>query len=234
MRRTVMCANAAARFYDQRSRKVVVLAHCLLNENTRYAGGACRPGAVDEVVQACLEHQLGIIQMPCPEQIAWGGVLKPRLWSVLELAHTQRFSRFQSLVLWLLLWHTRRIYRRVATQVAQQVVDYQRSGCEVIGIVGVDGSPSCGLHRTLDVARFLREWNRLPKTAQAADLNSVIMECATAGHGIFVEELQRQLGRRGAGVRWFAHDLIAELRGKACPLRLNAAASMRNGQQNVL
>jgi predicted secreted protein len=232
MPRAVLRANArrpAARFEDERSRKVIFLSHCLLNENTRYAGGACRPGAVEEVVEACLERQLGIIQMPCPEKIAWGGVLKPRLWSILDLARSLRFSKFQSLVLRLLLWHTRRIYRRIANQVAQQVADYQLAGCEVIGIVGVDGSPSCGVHRTLDVARFLREWYRVPKTAQAADLNAVIMECATAGQGIFVKEFQRQLDRRGARVSWFSHDLNAELCGEACPLRLNAAASITNG-----
>ena len=55
------------------------LSHCLLNEITRYLGGACRPGAVREVVQACLDGGLGIVQMPCPEQHAWGGVLKRRL-----------------------------------------------------------------------------------------------------------------------------------------------------------
>ena len=40
------------------------LSHCLLNENTRYLGGACRPGAVHEVVQACLDGGLGIVQLP--------------------------------------------------------------------------------------------------------------------------------------------------------------------------
>jgi hypothetical protein len=108
-------------------------------------------------------------------------------------------------------------------------LDYQLAGCEVIGIVGVDGSPSCGVRRTLDVARFLSAWNRVPKTAQAADFNAVIMECATEGQGIFIEELRRQLVRRGAGVSLYAHDLLAELRGKSYPLKLDATASTTSG-----
>jgi predicted secreted protein len=64
---------------DERSRKVIFLSHCLLNENTRYAGGATRRGIVEEVIRPCLVEGLGVVQMPCPEQIAWGGVLKPRL-----------------------------------------------------------------------------------------------------------------------------------------------------------
>ncbi|KZS69571.1 hypothetical protein A4G29_16925 [Mycobacterium kansasii] len=61
---------------DERSRRVVLVSHCLLNENTRYAGGATRPGAVAEVVNELLTARAGIHQLPCPEQLAWGSVLK--------------------------------------------------------------------------------------------------------------------------------------------------------------
>ena len=50
------------RLRDARGRRVVFLSHRLLNENTRW-----------------LEGQLGIVQMPCSEQQAWGGVLKRSL-----------------------------------------------------------------------------------------------------------------------------------------------------------
>ena len=36
--------------HDQRSGRVVFLSHCLLNKNTRYLGGAGRPGSVVEIV----------------------------------------------------------------------------------------------------------------------------------------------------------------------------------------
>jgi hypothetical protein len=64
---------------DARSGRVVFLSHCLLNENTRYLGGACVAGCLPEVVQPCLEQRLGMVQLPCPEQLAWGGVLEPML-----------------------------------------------------------------------------------------------------------------------------------------------------------
>lgn len=60
-----------ARLRDERSRRIVFLSHCLLNENTRYLGGAFRPGAVDEVVGSYLRDGTGICQLPCPEQQAW-------------------------------------------------------------------------------------------------------------------------------------------------------------------
>jgi hypothetical protein len=64
---------------DERSKKVVFISHCLLNENTRYLGGAFRPAYVAEVLDEPRRRDLGIVQMPCPEQRAWGEVLKRQL-----------------------------------------------------------------------------------------------------------------------------------------------------------
>src|SRR6478609_1837320 len=61
---------------DERSRRVVFVSHCLLNENTRYTGGATRPGAVAEIIDELIAADYGIYQLPCPERLAWGGVLK--------------------------------------------------------------------------------------------------------------------------------------------------------------
>ena len=45
---------------DERSGRVVFVSHCLLNQNTRYLGGAFRPGAVHEVVDPYLRDGTGI------------------------------------------------------------------------------------------------------------------------------------------------------------------------------
>ena len=64
------------RLRDQRGRRVVLVSHCLLNQNTRYAGGATRAGAVAELADELIGAGYGIHQLPCPERLAWGGVLK--------------------------------------------------------------------------------------------------------------------------------------------------------------
>lgn len=64
---------------DARSGRVVFLSHCLLNQNTRYLGGAACPGVVIAAVERYVQDGTGIVQMPCPEQRVWGGVLKRRL-----------------------------------------------------------------------------------------------------------------------------------------------------------
>jgi hypothetical protein len=48
-------------------RKVVVLAHCMLNQNTKPDRRARFPGAVQPVLEVLAEEGLAIFQLPCPE-----------------------------------------------------------------------------------------------------------------------------------------------------------------------
>lgn len=52
---------------DVRSGKVVLVAHCILNQNSRVLGLAQHPAVVSEIVDTLTKHNIGIIQMPCPE-----------------------------------------------------------------------------------------------------------------------------------------------------------------------
>lgn len=73
---------------DERSGKVIFLCHCLLNMNARYLGGAFRGSCVTEIVQGAIDRDMAIIQMKCPEQQAWGGILKPMMWMAFESRNT--------------------------------------------------------------------------------------------------------------------------------------------------
>ncbi len=207
------------RLADERSGKVVFLSHCLLNQNTRYLGGACRPGCIQEILQSCIDSGLGIVQMPCPEQLAWGGVLKRALANFLRFRRDGPLSTAEAAAARSYL-HTRRVYRKLARQVADQVEDYFSSGMIVVGIVGVDASPTCGVAQTLDLRRSLDLVGRLPHTARAEDMNEIVLACRAAGTGLFVELLRREFQRRRLDVPFMAHDLIAELQGKTVPLRV--------------
>jgi predicted secreted protein len=203
----------AERLHDQRSRRVVFLSHCLLNANTRYLGGAGRRGSVAEIVQPCLEHGIGIVQLPCPEEHAWGGVLKRWLLGFYGADASLSF-RLRAALFPLMLFYTRRVYRRLARQVANQIQDYRASGFEVLGIIGVDGSPSCGVQTTMNVERAFLEVGRLPPVATAADVNAIVRRHAIGGRGLFVALLQEELSHRNLNVPFAAHDLMAELEGR--------------------
>ena len=186
------------RLWDQRSGKVLVLSHCLLNQNVRYLGGAVHPGMVDEVVEEARRHGYGLYQLPCPEQRAWGGVLKRSLVPAYDAEGTLGY-RLRRLLLWLFTRYTSLRYRLLARRVAGDVADYLRSGFAVAGVVGVGGSPSCGVRQTLELSGAVEAMAACPLAAmdRAAFNRDVIAANLVAGEGLFVHELRRALRRRG-------------------------------------
>ena len=193
---------------DERSGRVVFVSHCLLNQNTRYPGGAFRAGAVVEIVEPFLRDGVGICQMRCPEQAAWGGVGKRQL---VRFWGRPLLRPLAKLGLGTFLGYTRLRYRRLARHVAAEIADYRANGAEVIAVVGVGTSPSCGVATTMDMAAALGPvagcpFGRLDRQV----VNDALASAARPGPGIFIEELGRALSRRGLTVPFPEHYLRSE------------------------
>lgn len=209
---------------DARARRVVFLSHCLLNENTRYLGGAARPGCVQEIVNACTDSDLGMVQLPCPEEHAWGGVRKRWL---LRLYGSSRWlpGPLRRALLPALLAYTRWVYARLARDAARRVADYRRTGHQVVAVVGVDGSPSCGIDTTLDIPTAI---DRLAETDRhtltSGVVNTIVRDTAIPGPGMYTQQLRRRLPPRRIDIPFLAHDLRRELDGDPSP----AAAALRH------
>ncbi len=217
------------RLKDERSKRVIFVSHCLLNENTRYLGGAFRRGCVDELVDGFQRNGLGIYQMRCPEQRAWGGALKRYLLPMYGSRGTPLY-RMRSILLPLFLWYTRWRYQRLAKEVVMDIKDYIRSGFDVVGIVGVGGSPSCGVWSNLDLRCSLEAVAGCPVAQCNRRLvnEEAVAACLREGEGLYIAAIQRQLRRKHITIKWYEHDLLAEIRGqpihlqgrkesKACP-----------------
>jgi predicted secreted protein len=146
---------------------VAFVAHCLLNQNSKCSGGARCPGIYSPLVEVLRERGWRLEQMPCPE-LAFTGL--HRFWAVKEQLDTRAY---------------RRHCRRLAASVAGAVEFHVRRGDDVI-LVGLEGSPSMGVHVTSsDPARHGR-----PEWPDGTD------ELAP-GSGIFLEELEAELASRG-------------------------------------
>ncbi|MGZ5368815.1 MAG: hypothetical protein ACXWXV_06085, partial [Aeromicrobium sp.] len=191
--------------------RVVLLSHCLLNQNVRYLGGAERPGGVQEVVDDYLTGGVGIYQLPCPEQRAWGGVLKRRMLVAYGSAGTVRAPATR-LFLGAFLRYTRFVYARLARSVAKDILDYRRSGCEVVAVVGIAGSPSCGVHTTLDLPGAVDVLTRCPMAQlDRRTLNEDVVAAHTGpGEGMFMRALRRRFDAVGAAVPFEEHDLLRD------------------------
>lgn len=154
-----------------------------------------------------------MVQMPCPEQRAWGGVLKIRLLCVFALRYRNPLLyALRHLGLRVFLMYTRLVYRRLAKQVAREIEDYVKSGFRVAGVVGVDGSPSCGVNVTLRTPEAVDQLARLRSDELSVDaVNACVRAAAAPGQGLFTSALRKELQRRGISVQFSAHDLITEL-----------------------
>jgi hypothetical protein len=175
---------------------------------------------VSEVVDGYLGRGIGICQLPCPEQRAWGGVLKRRMLAAYGSAGTFR-APLARLLLRPFTWYTRRVYARLARGVTRDMADYQRSGVEVVGLVGVGGSPSCGVATTLDLPAAVNALTRCPAARlDRRTLNQdIIAPNVHPGEGLFIHALRQQLARAGAHVPTDEHDLLAELGIRPSPQR---------------
>lgn len=200
---------------DSRGGRVLFVAHCLLNTNVRYLGGAGRPAAVTELVQAAFDHEVALVQMPCPEERAWGGVLKRNMLA--PFGRGARWANHEALrrpmTVAVAAW-TSTVLLPLASHVASRIEDYQRSGLDVVGVVGIGCSPSCGVTRTLDLDAAIAGVTGCPLRQLDRDaMKGIVATSARPGPGIFTSLLQRSLRRRRVMARFFEHDLLAELAG---------------------
>lgn len=135
-------------FTDGRSRRVVFLAHCLLNQNAISDGTAEVPAAHREILRLILDAQVSVAQMPCPELCCLGldrgdvhGAERP---VVEENTRIRRAMEKDG---------PRQKREALADLVAEQVQEYHKHGFQVLGIVGANRSPNCGVETTSDFDR---------------------------------------------------------------------------------
>jgi predicted secreted protein len=160
-------------FTDARSKKLVLVAHCVLNQNSISDATADYPGSIKEVVRLLLRSQCGIVQMPCPELHCLGldrgdvhGGERPLLEENSRIRESMKSPAA-----------VRRL-RVLVRMLAYQIDEYLHYGFTVLGIVGINRSPSCGVKTT--------------------SMNNREVE----GQGVFIGELRKELDSRNIHTGW--------------------------------
>ena len=114
----------------KRNRKIVLLAHCFLNVNAKVAGIATEAAGCKNIVSGLLDAGFGIIQLPCVEQSCCGS----NRWG--QVKEQLDFPAF------------RRRCRELLTPIVDQVLDFCENGYGICAVIGLDGSPACGVNYT--------------------------------------------------------------------------------------
>jgi len=114
----------------ERSKKIVFVSHCLLNQNTRPLGGEKYAGIVKELLELFAESGVGIVQIPCP-QIEFNEGLNRKSKSK-ESYDTNGF---------------RLKCQKLSSGIIEKIEVYLRKGYSVLGILGVELSSTCGVYQ---------------------------------------------------------------------------------------
>lgn len=130
-------------FTDARSKKIILISHCILNQNSISDGTADYPGTNESILKLLMESNVGIIQMPCPEILCLGldrGDIHggEREVVVENTRIRQRLNKPAST----------EIINNFVNQVIFQIEEYIKNGFKIMGIIGINRSPSCGINTT--------------------------------------------------------------------------------------
>ena len=137
-----------AMFDDKRSKKLVLLAHCILNQNAKLDRCAHYPGTIRGVAEALLAADVGLVQMPCPELLCLGLERQTDLKrsSTVEAEDTRIAGRMGE-------DEARTTCEQIANDLVYQIEEYRKHGFGIKGVIGINGSPTCGVETSWSEGR---------------------------------------------------------------------------------
>lgn len=109
----------------QRSKQILIVSHCILNQNTVIPDEARAAGAIISAVEWAMKQGYGLLQLPCPE-FTFLGLDRPPM----------TYEQYNTL-------EYRKHCREILKPVLFQAEDYLKNGYEIAGILGIQSSPSC-------------------------------------------------------------------------------------------
>ncbi len=122
---------------NSKKERIIIVSHSFLNDTVRTKGEnehefAQRRIAKRAFIKKMISDDVDIIQLPCPEFTIYGA----NRWA-------QTTSQLDTL-------HFRTVSRELLRPIVEQLVEYAKypNKFEIIGVMGVDGSPSSGINYT--------------------------------------------------------------------------------------
>ncbi|MGA7982542.1 MAG: hypothetical protein WCA32_20265 [Chromatiaceae bacterium] len=142
---------------DGRSKRLVFLIECLMNQNARDLGAAERPALDRDVLELLSDAQVGIVQIPCPEMTCLG--------------FERRRAPGQSIRHALEEPPALACCGRLAAATAERIQSYAQLGYRVLAVLGGNAqSPACAVHTVAGDATRLTEKSGVFMLALAAEL----------------------------------------------------------------
>ncbi|MCB2289687.1 hypothetical protein LGK97_07910 [Clostridium sp. CS001] len=167
----------------QRKKEMVLLCHCIVNCNSKVEGLALYKGAQVDLIKYLIEKGYGIIQLPCPEMSMYG----IKRWGQVKEQFDTPYYRNNC--------------KKILEPILEQVLDYTRNGYSINALIGVDGSPSCGVNKTCSSSLWGGEigfeYGIEKKIKNVITINA---------KGVFIEELDMLLAQNNIKIKFIAID----------------------------
>lgn len=177
--------------------KIVFTAHCILNTASKVVLYNQEEIDAEETLRKrfmrqVIDNEIQVIQLPCPEFTLYGA----KRWGHVSDQFDNIFFRT----------HCRKILKPILEQLKEYLANGERF--EVLGFVGVDGSPSCGVDYTCRA-----DW--YGSFDCRTDLQDTLSKCRLErGPGVFMSELEEMLKEEGLQEQIVITSLFAPEPGK--------------------
>jgi len=118
---------------DARSGRILLVIECILNQNARDHGAASCPAMNRRLVEYCLQQDVALLQIPCPEIRALGWRRERQPGQSIRAALDTPAGRNHC--------------RQLAQETADRIEQYLAAGYTILGVVGGnEQSPGCAVH----------------------------------------------------------------------------------------
>jgi len=116
-------------------KSVLMVAHCFFNRHSKvYKHTEIQNKEEAEIkgrlLTLLLKNQVGTIQLPCPEMLCYG----LKRWGHVK-------DQFQHP-------HYTGLCKEILTPHVDSLIEYRNNSFEFLGVVGIERSPSCGIHES--------------------------------------------------------------------------------------
>jgi predicted secreted protein len=122
-------------------RKVILIPHCVLipgiNGNTNISRDE-----LEEIIKVLLDSETGIVQLPCPHLSSIIAKNKGER-SITTVENTLIKENKNN--------SYKKLYRKILEPVITEIEEYKKQGVEIIGVIGIKGSPICNVGVANDI-----------------------------------------------------------------------------------
>lgn len=164
----------------KKSRKMCIISHCFLNANSKVESPCYKYSSVlKKLIYELIERDYGIIQLPCPELLHYG----MRRWGHVKEQFDNPFYR--------------KTCRGLLIPIVAQAKEYIQNGYKIEYVIGINGSPSCGIDGTCKSKEYIGEVSGIKNIEELTETITYEKE-----YGVYMEELKKLLEEENLEIKF--------------------------------